>query len=220
MKHNVKNAKKVLLLLMTLVLAGLLLGCAIGGESAGRSAPEEKGDDRVIAVKPGDFFPHAVGNLWEYEGFGNEYASFRREVLYAEGNRFQVKEDNGGAVSTAVFEVSEDAVVRVINRPESYEPANMLRNEDEEMTVILKAPLRPGVAWSQGDTRCEIVAVDATVDAPAGVFTGCLQIKKKENSDDVVFEYYKKGVGLVKREFISGDVTVTSVLKSYRVFDQ
>lgn len=217
--------KRLLLVLVTIFVAVLLAGCAgIEGkknvrrtDTPGKSKTEQKGVSKPEVLKPGDCFPLTEGSIWEYEGSGNEYASFTREVLYAEGNRSQVKEDNGGTVSAAVFETTEDAVVRVINRAESYEPENILNSKDEERTVILKAPLKVGTAWHQGDTLCEIVATDATVETPAGVFHDCIKVKKKGSSDDVVFEYYSKGVGMVKREFISGDIKVTSSLKKYRV---
>ncbi|MGB9792206.1 MAG: hypothetical protein ACPLTR_06475 [Thermacetogeniaceae bacterium] len=208
--------------LVMVFLSVLLVGCAgVQGKKdvdITKTATSEKSEtEQDNVAKPGDYFPLTKGSIWEYEGSGNEYASFTREVLFTEGNRSQVKEDNGGTVSAAVFETTENAVVRVINRAEAYEPVNMLNSEDEERTVILKAPLKVGTEWRQGDTLCEIVATDATVETPAGVFHNCIKVKKKGSSDDVVFEYYSKGVGMVKREFISGDVKVTSSLKKYRV---
>lgn len=207
--------------LVMIFLSVLLVGCAgvQGKRSADvtKTAAEKSKAEQENETKPGDYFPLTRGSVWEYEGSGNEYASFTREVLFTAGNRSQVREDNGGTVSAAVFETTEDAVVRVINRAESYEQVNMLNSEDEERTIILKAPLKIGTRWHQGDLLCEIVATDSAVETPAGVFTDCLKIKKKGSSDDVIYEYYKKGVGMVKREFISGDLRVTSSLKEYRV---
>ena len=43
----------------------------------------EPAKEVVPAVKLGDFFPVVAGSTWEYQGAGNEYASFSRKILFA-----------------------------------------------------------------------------------------------------------------------------------------
>ncbi len=166
--------------------------------------------------KVGGFFPLKAGNLWQYLGEGNEYATFKREVLYAKGDRAQIKEDNGGTVSTAVFRTTDSELTRIFFRGEAYEETNYLEHEPEENVVILKAPIAVGTRWDTPNGTREIVDVNATVDAPAGKFANCLKVKVT-GSNFTIFEYFKEEVGMVKREFISGDTRVTSTLESFKI---
>jgi germination protein M len=106
---------------------------------------------------PKDYFPLTQGSTWQYLGEGNEYASFTREVLYAEGNKSQIKEDNGGTVSTSIYQITADAVTRIYFTGEDYEPKNILNQPGNENIVILKGPLKPGTKWTAGTYTREIV---------------------------------------------------------------
>lgn len=178
------------------------------------SAGCSKGAGDKTAGKPGDYFPLVLGNRWEYAGKGNEYASFTREVIFTEGNRAQVQENNGGTVMAFVFETTDNAVTRVFSREEVYDRINLLNSQPNENIAILKSPLAVGSRWAVPTTEREIVDVSATVDTPAGKFEGCIKIKAA-GPDSTVYEYYKDGVGLVKREFVAGDTRVTSSLKKF-----
>lgn len=163
-----------------------------------------------------DFFPLTEGSTWQYKGEGNEYASFVRKVLFVEGDKVQVSEDNGGTVSASVFEITEKAITCVFSRGEEYDGANLLDEESNENYAILQAPLKPGTKWeAQGEVR-EIVDINATVDTPAGKFENCIKVSIKSETS-TMHEYYKEGVGLVKREFESEGMKVTSTLEKYEI---
>jgi hypothetical protein len=167
-----------------------------------------------------DFFPSTVGSVWSYKGEGNEYASFTRRVLFASGARVQVHESTGGTVLAIVYEISDTAVRRVFRREEAYQPVNLLNEKATEDVVVLRTPFKVGATWDSGTDRVEITDVNATVNTPAGTFANCLVLKKtsREAADEsVVREYYKAGVGLVLREFVSGTTRVTSSLESYDI---
>lgn len=84
------------------------------------------------------------------------------------------------------------------------------------MRRLLQAPLTAGATWANAAIEKRIVSLDATVDTPAGKFEKCLQAKAY-TPDSVVTEYYKESVGLVKREFKSGDAIISSSLSQYKV---
>lgn len=175
----------------------------------------EPAKEVVPIVKPGDFFPLVVGSTWEYLGEGNEYASFNRKVLFTSGNLAQIREDNGGTVSAAVFKISPEAVSRVFFMGEAYDDQmNYLNTSSNENIIILKTPLQVGTKWTEPNGTREIVDINATIATPAGSFTQCLKVKIS-NENSTLYEYYKKGVGMVKREFISGDTKVSSSLKKH-----
>lgn len=180
------------------------------------TTPNTKNKPLPPAVKPAAYFPLTVGSYWHYRGEGNEYATFKREVLFVKNDRAQIKEDNGGTVSAAVFKIADDAITRIFFIGEQYENTNLLDEAPRENVVILKTPLSVGTRWDTPNGPREIVDVKATVDTPVGKFVDCLKIKI-EGAGSTIYEYYKEGVGMVKREFISGDTRVTSTLESYKI---
>jgi hypothetical protein len=163
-----------------------------------------------------DFFPLSEGSTWQYQGEGNEYASFHRKVLFVEGDRAQVVEDNGGTVSASIFKTTEDEVIRTFFQGEEYDESNLLSQESNNNVVILKTPLQAGAKWETPEGVREILEIDATVDTPVGKFEDCIKVSIL-SQDSTLYEYYKDGIGLVKREFISGDMTVTSTLEKYDI---
>ncbi len=170
------------------------------------------------AVEPGQFLPLSQGNYWYYQGRGMEYAAFNRKVLYTKDNLAQLSEDNGGTVTTTIYETTPGALKRVYFEGESYNPPNMLEEgfTPNENVIILKSPISKGTKWDNKDHSREIVDVNASVDAPAGTFQPCLKIKITSDNS-TVYEYYKKGLGLVKREFITDETSITSSLEKYQV---
>lgn len=166
--------------------------------------------------KAGDYFPLSKGSTWQYLGDGNEYASFNREVQYVEGNKSQIKEDNGGTVSTSIYQITASAVIRVYFTGEDYEPKNILNQPGNQNMVILKAPIQPGAKWTAGNSTREIVDINASVNTPAGKFDNCVKVKISENQS-ISYEYFKKGIGMVKREFLFGTDKISSTLAQYAI---
>lgn len=204
------------------ILLGILVSLTIAG-CAGPTRGVPEGEDKAQrgqmqpAKKPGDYFPLTRGSNWYYKGEGNEYASFSRTVIYTRNNRAQMRMDNGGTVGAEVVEVTDNAVTRIFFKGEEYQETNFLDEPPNDQTVLLKAPLEVGSRWGdpEGGSR-EIVDVNAAVSVPAGTFENCITVKIT-NSNSTLFEYYKDGVGLVKREFVSGDVRVTSSLEEFKI---
>lgn len=172
----------------------------------------------ILSERPQDYFPLTVGSYWEYEGSGNEYASFTRKVLYTKGNLAETSEDNGGTVTTRIIDTTENVIKVVYFMGEDYEPKNLLESsfKRNSSSIILEGPITVGTSWSDQGVNKSIIAVDAVVDTPAGKFENCIKVKSG-GPNDTTYQYYKKGVGMVKQEFIAGDTTVTSTLKKYQV---
>ena len=212
-----------LLRLAVLLIFLFAAGCAQPATPPGDNQTPQPGDTPIPAGSSGfastGLFPHKSRQQLDLSGEGNEFASFTREVIFSRDNRGQFKENNGGTVSSAVFEVSPDAVTRIYFEGEVYEPDNLLEDPaftGNDNTVIIKAPPEPGTTWNGGNFEKKIVSIDASVDTPAGKFDKCLQIETR-TADSVVTEYYRENIGLVKREFRSGDALVTSTLSQYKI---
>lgn len=196
-----------------LLLSGLLLASVMILGAACQNSETEN-------MKAGDYFPGTVGSYWKYKGDGNEYAAFSREVVFANANRVQLKENNGGTMNDSVYENTDSQVSRVYFIGESYEKKNYLNKKGDQNLILLKLPLKQGESWDNKDDRREVVSDNVSVNTPAGTFDHCIKIKispQPAASTAVTYEYYKKGVGLVKREFISGNETISSTLEEYKI---
>lgn len=179
----------------------------------GDNSPEAQ-EPEELSIK--DYFPLAEGSTWKYSGEGNEYASFNREVLFVVGNRAQVSENNGGTVSASIFQIEVDHIIRTFFRGEEYDGNNLLDEEANDDLVLIKSPVEVGTKWKTSTGVREIIQTDAVVGTPAGTFEDCIKVEiTTEHS--IMYEYYKEGVGLVKREFISEGLTVTSTLEEYNI---
>lgn len=166
-----------------------------------------------------DFYPLKVGNIWEYEGEGMEYASFVQRVVYSSGNKYQLTIDNGGSVIANVIEVKGDSITNTYRGAEPYTGENLLNMKDNLNIILLQTPLEEGNFWISEENHYEIVDTDASVKVPAGEFEDCIAVKVtfKDQSSNMIF-IYKKGVGLVQSEFRTdeGDLVV-SRLKRYEL---
>lgn len=183
-----------------------LAGCGVN------TTPQPEPGEPADKINLSDYFPLTKGSSWRYLGYGNEYASFNRKVVFVEGNKAQVIEDNGGTVSASVYTFSEDEITRIFFQGEEYQETNFLNEEPNENLIVLKKPISVGTKWEVENGTREIVDVNATVDTPIGEFTNCIKVEiSYEHS--TLHEYFKDGIGMVKRVFNSEGVEITSTLE-------
>lgn len=221
-----RKAISVIITLVLIFILTLSTACTPKNEPApqvpqqnnqsGQNNDQEEEKPGTVDTKISEYFPLTQGSSWKYKGEGNEYASFSREVLFTEGKRAQIREDNGGTVSAAIYVVSDKDIIRTFFQGEAYGETNFLAEEPTENTAILMTPLQVGTKWEEPNGIREIESIDETVETPAGVFTDCLKVKIS-SMGATVYEYFKAGVGMVKREYISGDTKVTSALEEYEI---
>ncbi len=213
----------MLLMLMVLIVGIFAVGCTKSPAPSPKSEQPKQSQKegtqtkapQVSAASLKDYFPLTQGKTWDYQGEGNEYAAFSRKVVYTKGELGQVREDNGGTVSAAVFKVADEVVTRVYFVGEAYDDKNYLDAKANDNMVIIKAPIQVGTKWTEANGTREIVEVHAKVDTPYGSFNDCILVKASDK-ESTTYEYYQKGVGLVKREFVSGETKVTSSLKALK----
>jgi hypothetical protein len=212
-----KRISIVLLLIMGLIVPA---GCGEKPNNQITTPPgnTQPGTNVVVDTPPGQFYPLTVGSTWEYEGAGNEFASFTRKVVFAQGNLAQTSEDNGGTVTTRIVQTNENAVTVVYFSGEDYQPQNKLADgfTSNENDILLQAPVKVGTTWASKNANKSIVSITESIDTPAGKFDNCVKVKFT-GQNDTIYQYYKSGVGLVKQEFISGNTAITSTLKKYDI---
>lgn len=200
------------LYLRPLITAMMLVLCLGGCSSPTPSPPAED------SLSPADYFPTAAGSRWEYEGQGNEYAAYVRELPFVQDHLAQFYVDNGGTVLAEIVEITDQAATRVFSEEEHYTRENLLEKgyTPNRETVLLKAPLTAGASWETEDSTREITADRETVTTPAGTFSDCLKIKiVYQDSEAVIYEYYAPEIGLVKSEFSSQESEISSRLEKY-----
>lgn len=179
-----------------------------------------KQPDESVAGALSDYFPLRRGSKWVYQGTGNEYASFSREVLFTEGNLAQVLEINGGADVSKVYQLNSKGVYEIFKREEPSDPVNLLHEKATGQRLLLQSPLAVGTKWEDGNSLWEIVDTAATIETPAGTFKNCIKVKSVSLADSksVMYQYYAKGVGMVQQDFIydKGE-KISSSLESYQL---
>lgn len=166
-----------------------------------------------------DYFPLSVGNRWEYEGKGMEYASYTQEVLYRDDNKYQVMIDNGGTVMANIYEISKDKIVNIYREPENYDRKNVLDRPTNLNIIMLQLPIKIGNKWVSEENSYEIIDINTKLTVSAGTFDDCIAVKElfKDGTAYQIY-YYKKGIGMIKSEFFSdGEDIISSELKNYKI---
>ena len=214
MKKNVLAAFCLLVLL-------LLSGCAApqgGGTAATPPAttmpvpvtapPASQG---AAAERVEDYFPAAADVRLTYEGVGNEYASYVSHTEFQEGNKLQLRIDNGGTVTSRVYKWENGMLSRGLSVPEAYVRENLLNAPETEQDVLLKEPLTAGTAWDSASGQRQVTAVSVPVETASGNYAA-LEVTTQGNGSKTM-DYYAKGVGLVKSVFQSEGMEVVSSLE-------
>ena len=79
-----KSVRSLSAVVLSVLLILILAGCAkqqsaqppAGSQGNQSQSRQNTPDTSANALKPGDFFPLTEGSGWEYQGEGNEYATF------------------------------------------------------------------------------------------------------------------------------------------------
>lgn len=219
-----KKVFRIVIILMTLVL--FLTACdenepnEVEGEEPGDKVQETESREEITDMLPIQaYFPFSRGMEYQFAGEGNEYASFIRKIIHVEENYLQLTDNNGGTIVTSIYEMGEKELRKVYSQEEFYSEENLIPEAKKNKgtgVVIIKAPLREGNSWENDGEKREIVAVNQTVELPAGTFHGVLKIKiNYRESGTTAYEYYAPNLGLIKKEYESEGFEVSSKLQSF-----
>jgi len=199
---HVKSYRTIgLILILTIVMTGCGGG---GGEDQNGSGSVRNGSE---------YYPILEDVKYDYIGQGNEFASFTAYNDYVSDNAVQQQVDNGGTSAVRVTRISDGKVIRVLSKGEIYYRENMLNQSVDEGEILLMEPLEKGTAWTLEDgSQRTITGVDAQITVPAGTYL-CIEVTT-EGKGGTNVDYYAKDTGLVKTVFQSGEMEVSSMLKS------
>lgn len=175
------------------------------------SVPSTPETPEAVSVK--DYFLFEGDVEYIFEGMGNEYATFTRTVDYMDGDRIQIRDNNGGTEIVKVIEADDNEMSIVFSRAETYFRESFLKKDSGKPEILLKAPIEKGTTWTLPDGRVStITGVDVSVKVPYGEYKA-VEVTIDGATGDTI-NYYAKGIGLVKTVYNPGTDEVSSSLKA------
>ncbi len=170
--------------------------------------PEEEDYDYTVD----DFFPLTHNYHAQFQGEGNEFATYEVYYDFIDGDFVQTRTLSGTSLAE-IYEVTEDAVYLWYQEGEVYIRENFIsrvRSQvDVPLDVLIKAPLEEGHYWETARGGREIVGVNEALDVDDTTYHDVLvvqvypEFEPAEDETVEMYEYYAPGAGLVKEEYIS-----------------
>ncbi|MDV3427987.1 MAG: hypothetical protein LIR50_13355, partial [Bacillota bacterium] len=143
------------------------------------------------------FYPFLSNVKYSYQGEGNEYAAYIQYTDYIQGNKIQLRTDNGGTETVNVLEMKNGQLTLVYSLNECYYRENFINKAANKNEVLLKEPLKKGNSWTLSDgTKRSITNMEAEIAAAAGTYK-CIEVTT-EYKDSTRKDYYAENIGLVK----------------------
>ncbi|NLI91118.1 MAG: GerMN domain-containing protein [Peptococcaceae bacterium] len=203
-----KRSFVILILFFSLIsLSSCSKNPSLPGNNTGNAAQTENTSELSIKA----VFPFTENTKYSYEGKGNKYASYTVYTDFIEGDRIQQRFNNGGTETVKVFENKNGELTLLLSKGESYYRENLTKSSSENGEILLKEPLKKGTSWVLPDNRKRYISNEGV---PIKTSSGDYQALEvtTENEQGKTLDYYAPSVGLVKTEYISNELTVSSTL--------
>ncbi len=158
-----------------------------------------------------DYYPFKENVRYEFQGSGNEYASYWTTVDYLKNNRIQLRTNNGGTETVRVLENKDGMLKNIFTREETYFREDFTSKQASKEDILLKEPLVKGTAWTSAEGKKRYISnVDLEVKTPSGIYKALEVTTEGDGSKDI--SYYALNTGLVKTLYASNGLEVTSSL--------
>lgn len=148
--------------------------------------------------RPGDYFPLALENRWQYEsseGTPISPVTETWEVVSRKGASYVLRIQQSLLPQDAPAEFVSASSAGVVMQPSDT------ASEDGQSQFILKTPLILGATWQTSVGRYEITELNALAAVPAGVFEDCVEVTFwSRNGQAKAVTLYAPGVGMVQRD--------------------
>src|SRR5437870_686598 len=160
----------------------LFLALAVAAAGCGASTGNVKPSFHYTAdVKPGVYFPLAVGTAWSYDVVDD---STGEKILLV--NRVDTLDGQRATLFTGSDPlVYEDRGNEIVRMPSG--------------AVVMKTPIAAGTAWDIPGGKAKILAIDAKADTMAQSYAACVSVEETTDERRVVTTYAPH-VGPVKVE--------------------
>ena len=152
----------------------------------------------------GDYFPLALKNFWKYDN-GYEHRSYTiKETVTIKSKTYYkvfITDTTSGVVwSWANF-------FRIDNNGDVYK---MPYYPGDSITEELEVPAHPypNQSWDYDHFTRKVFSINASVKTDSCIYDGCLEIgyiavHSHTIGLDTTYYYYKKGIGLIRGEFLT-----------------
>lgn len=178
----------------------IVLSVMISGCSMQKPTTEDSAQTLTIA----DYFPFRENTKYIYEGSGNEYASYMAFADFIEGNRIQLRTNNGGTESVKVIECKDGKLSMLLFRGEQYARENLISKAEAEGEILLMEPIVKGTSWMLSNNSKRYIAnTNTRVTTPLGQYEGVEVITESDTGKTA--DYYVANVGLVKSVFYTAE---------------
>jgi len=158
-----------------------------------------------------DYFPFKENTKYDYEGRGNEYASYNVFVDYLTGNRIQLRSNNGGSETVKVLENKDGILTILLTKGECYYREDFTQKPNSNGEILLKEPLKIGTKWNISDDKKRYISnVGVKINTPLGNYE-TLEVTTSAK-DYKTLHYYAQNIGLVKTVFVLEADEITSAL--------
>jgi hypothetical protein len=147
-----------------------------------------------------EYFPVSAGSWWTYEtSFPSSLVEpiNVHDTVYVAGIESNVARLRGPGSYEAEYRITGDVVTQII----------ALDGTLDSSAHVIRTPLSVGTQWQSYHNAHEIVAVDSTVDTPAGIFQDVVVVETHTcagralilcKTSYSIHTYYAKNVGLIK----------------------
>jgi Sporulation and spore germination len=199
--YKTKSIKSVLLLSMLLTFVFAVSGCA---------------EEPLPAEEPTiqDYYPFNENVKMVYEGQGNEFASYTTYVDYINGDKIQIRVNNGGSESVTILQNSEGSLTDINSwGGDVFYKTDWTGEAATTSTILLKEPLIQGTTWNLSDgSQREITGLKVAIETPYDSFEA-LEVTTTKDGQTIRKQYYALGIGLVKSIFLGEEEEISSSLK-------
>lgn len=167
------------------------------------------------------WFPPLEDTYLEYEGEGNEYASFTRYPQFTHDTTLQMVESTGGTDVVRIYDYSDDQVEEIFSRPETYFREDFaetgLVSGTDNLMILLQQPIELNHSWeSPNGALSEITGLNVPIETSQGVIEALEVTSTQEGF--TTLSYYAEGIGLIQRiskQEENQEADITSTLQSF-----
>ena len=161
-----------------------------------------------------DYFNFNENVKYNYDGINSEYAEYVTYIDYINGNKVQLRSNNGGTETVTVLQNSNGELKKVFQRNECYYRENFTNKSANIEEILLKEPLVVGTTWKLSDgSKRYISKVDVKISIGSGECSA-LEITTENSNGQIDLQYYAVNKGLIKSIYDANNMKVTSTLKS------
>lgn len=176
-----------------------------------QTSSETKQSNETSPYTIKDYYPFMENIVYEYEGTGNEYASYKVWIDFIKGDKIQRRTNNGGTELVSVLQNKAGELKVVFSKEEAYYREDFTSKQSNKDEILLKEPLVKGTSWTLPDGRKRYISnVDVSMKTPLGDFKA-LEVTT-EDKDSKIIDYYGLNAGLIESVYQSSGMDVKSTL--------